>query len=96
MKKKQMLLYEAPIARDLSGLAVQGQVQPQGMCTGGGGLTYVTCTPNGVAPYGVLCSPTGATVTASCAPTGVSPEYGYCQPTGGAAFEGCGSGGIHS
>ena len=95
MKKKQSPLYEAPIARDLSGLSVQGQVSPKGMCLGGGGLTYVTCS-DGSLPYGVLCNPTGSSVTAACLPTGNSPQFGYCQPTGGLAVEGCYSGGTHS
>lgn len=81
--KKSLPKYEAPRIRDLSEFGANGQTQPEGICMGGGQLTYQYCTSGD--------TPTGGT----CSPTGLLPNMGYCR-TGNNAVEGCTSGSIHN
>ena len=83
MKKSERLLYEPPLARDLSAFGVSGQTGPMGMCVDGSDLTFQVCKPLGDGPAGGECSPTGD-----------FPQFGYCD-YGNMAVEGCDSGGIH-
>jgi len=87
MKKMQLPLYEAPIARNLSGLSVQGQGNPNpyASCQSGTGVISPGCA-TGPSPVAVgLCSPVGNLVTV--APT--------CR-AGDHALEGCWSGSIYT
>lgn len=98
MGKKKV--YETPRIIDLNGFSASGQdFEAQGMCEGGGSLTFGTCA-DGVDPSPGIgnCAPVGSGVEAfySCSPTGVAPYYGYCTPNGNSAVEGCNSGGVHA
>jgi hypothetical protein len=66
-RKTKKLLYESPVSRDLSNLAVKGQEQPHGECTGGS-YPYYNCVDG--PSYRATCNAGSNVDTAkqSCAP----------------------------
>jgi hypothetical protein len=79
--------YEPPLARDLSGFSVSGQIGPGGICQSGSVPIVYECATGGNPTQ--WCSGGGTLAGPNpCNPTGLLPDYGRCT-TGGNAVEGC-------
>jgi hypothetical protein len=79
--------YEPPLARDLSGFSVSGQIGPQGWCQNGWDPIVGECATGGTPEQ--WCDPGGALGGPNpCNPTGLIPTAGRCS-TGQGAVEGC-------
>jgi hypothetical protein len=82
------LIYQRPIAEDLSGMsAIGGRPKPMGACQNGTALIVGECNPNGAAVSGTI---------KSCKPTGNNEALGRCK-TGGTAtkYNGCMMGSLY-
>ena len=92
MNKMKSHIYEVPIARDLSGFSVEGQVTPNAFCQNGPSVVSPGCAigPN---PLAGSCAPTGVYAGPSGCTSGTTPETSWPDCNGGgSALEGCATG----